>query len=75
MQIKMIVLLVALLGIRCVVADTVTNSFVIVEGQGVSISQDGNIILDKSTSGDIKVTARSGWLVNGRDSVSLSASR
>ena len=74
MQIKMIVLLVALLAIRCVVADTVTNSFVIVEGQGVSISQDGNIILDKSASGDIEVTARSGWLVNGRKSILIDTS-
>ena len=70
-----IIVAIAWFTVKCAVANVVTNSFVIVEGQGVSISQDGNIILDKSTSSDIKVTARSGWLVNGRDSVSLSASR
>lgn len=69
MRIKRLVLLIALLAIRCAVADTVTNSFVIADGPGVSIAQDGNIICDKSASGDIEVTARSGWLVNGRRSI------
>ena len=74
MQIKRIVLLIALFAIRCAVADTVTNSFIIAEGSGVSISQDGNIICDKSADGDIEVTARSGWLVNGQRSIFVGAS-
>ena len=69
MRIKRLVLLIALVAIRYAVADTVTNSFVIAEGSGVSISQDGNIICDKSATGDIEVTARSGWLVNGQRSI------
>lgn len=69
-----IIVAIALFTVKCAVANVVTNSFVIVEGQGVSISQDGNIILDKSTSGDIKVTARSGWLVNGRKSILIDTS-
>lgn len=74
MQLKMLVFPIALFAIKCAVANVVTNSFVIVEGQGVSISQDGNIILDKSASGDIEVTARSGWLVNGRKSILIDTS-
>lgn len=56
-------------------ANVVTNSFIIAQGNGVSVSQDGSIIHDKRANDDITVRARSGWLVNGRDSVSLSASR
>ena len=74
MQIKRLVLLIALFAIRCAVADTVTNSFVIADGPGVSISQDGNIICDKSATGDIEVTARSGWLVNGQRSIFVGSS-
>lgn len=74
MQLKMLVFPIALFAIKCAVANVVANSFVIVEGQGVSISQDGNIILDKSASGDIEVTARSGWLVNGRKSILIDTS-
>ena len=74
MQIKMLVLPIALFAIKCAVANVVTNSFIIAQGNGVSVSQDGNIILDKSAFGDIEVTARSGWLVNGRKSILIDTS-
>ena len=70
-----IIVAIALFTVKCAVANVVTNSFIIAQGNGVSVSQDGSIIHDKRANDDITVRARSGWLVNGRDSVSLSASR
>ena len=70
-----IIVAIALFTVKCAVANVVTNSFIIAQGNGVSVSQDGSIIHDKMANDDITVRARSGWLVNGRDSVSLSASR
>lgn len=70
-----IIVAIALFVVKCAVANVVTNSFIIAQGNGVSVSQDGSIIHDKRANDDITVRARSGWLVNGRDSVSLSASR
>ena len=70
-----IIVAIALFTVKCAVANVVTNSFIIAQGNGVSVSRDGSIIHDKRANDDITVRARSGWLVNGRDSVSLSASR
>ena len=70
-----IIVAIALFTVKCAVANVVTNSFIIAQGNGVRVSQDGSIIHDKRANDDITVRARSGWLVNGRDSVSLSASR
>ena len=70
-----IIVAIVLFTVKCAVANVVTNSFIIAQGNGVSVSQDGSIIHDKRANDDIIVRARSGWLVNGRDSVSLSASR
>ena len=70
-----IIVAIVLFTVKCAVANVVTNSFIIAQGNGVSVSQDGSIIHDKRANDDITVRARSGWLVNGRDSVSLSASR
>ena len=50
-------------------ADRAVNSFVTVEGEGVSLDADGSICVDEGSSGSLTVSARPGWLVNGRESV------
>ena len=53
----------------------VTNSFVIVEGEGVRVDDDGSICLDENASSQVTVTARPGWLVNGRSSMVVSSAK
>lgn len=50
------------------------NSFVTVEGRGVGVTESGDIWYDVGSADPIRVTARSGWLVNGRESVTLDPS-
>ena len=50
------------------------NSFVTVEGRGVGVTESGDIWYDVGSTDPIRVTARSGWLVNGRESVTLDPS-
>ena len=57
----------ALLG-----ADRAANSFVTVEGEGVRVADDGSIHFPNATEPvAVEVTARPGWKVNGRKSLSL----
>ena len=56
-------------------ADCVTNSFLVAEGDGVEISEDGSLLWNKNSSAPIRVTARSGWLVNGKESVTFNPSK
>ena len=53
----------------------VSNSFVTVEGEGVGVLDDGSISYDEGATGDIIVTARPGWRVNGQKSVTLNPAR
>ena len=50
-------------------AERTSNSFFTIEGEGVRIADDGSVCVDAGASGPVKLTARSGWLVNGRESV------
>ena len=53
-------------------AERVSNSFVTVEGDGVRIADDGSIHFPNAKSPvAVEVTARPGWKVNGRGSVSF----
>ena len=53
-------------------AERVSNSFVTVEGDGVRIADDGSIHFPNAKSPvAVEVTARPGWKVNGRKSLSL----
>ena len=56
-------------------ADCAVNAFLSVEGDGVSIDNDGSIVCDRSATGSVTVSARPGWLVNGRESVSVDPKR
>ena len=56
-------------------AERTANSFFTIEGEGVRIASDGNICVDSGASGPVKLTARSGWLVNGRESVTYPSPR
>ena len=56
-------------------ADRAVNAFLAVEGDGVSIDDDGSIVCDRSAAGSVTVSARPGWLVNGRESVSVDPKR
>ena len=56
-------------------AERTSNSFLTIEGEGVRIASDGNICVDSGASGPVKLTARSGWLVNGRESVTYRSAR
>ena len=50
----------------------VSNSFVTVEGEGVCVADDGRIHFSGSESPvSVEVTARPGWLVDGRRSLSF----
>lgn len=53
----------------------VSNSFVTVDGEGVGILDDGSITHDENSTGDITVTARPGWRVNGQKSVTINPAR
>ena len=56
-------------------ADRAVNAFLAVDGDGVSIDDDGSIVCDRSAAGSVTVSARPGWLVNGRESVSVDPKR
>ncbi len=56
-------------------ADRAVNAFLAVEGDGVSIDDDGSIVCDRSAASSVTVSARPGWLVNGRESVSVDPKR
>ena len=60
-------------GILPSYAVVATNSFVVVEGEGVSMDDDGSVVRARGATGPVKVTARPGWLVNGKDSAMLGA--
>lgn len=45
-----------------------------VEGRGVGVTESGDIWYDAGSADPIRVTARSGWLVNGRESVTFDPS-
>ena len=55
--------------------DRAVNAFLAVDGDGVSIDDDGSIVCDRSAAGSVTVSARPGWLVNGRESVSVDPKR
>ena len=55
-------------------AGRMSNSFLTVEGEGVSIADDGSVCVDAGATGPITVAARPGWLVNGRESLTISQS-
>ena len=48
-----------------------SNSFVTVEGEGSGVTEDGRIWLDPDATEPVTVRARSGWLVNGQESVTV----
>ena len=54
-------------------AERAVNAFLTVEGGGVD--DDGSIVVDRNTPDSVKVSARPGWLVNGRESVSVDPKR
>ena len=54
-------------------ADRAVNAFLAVDGGGVD--DDGSIVVDRNSSDSVKVSARPGWLVNGRESVSVDPKR
>ena len=56
-------------------AARVSNSFVTIEGDGVIPDGNGGIIRSECGSGPVTVTARPGWLVNGRESVSYPSAK
>ena len=55
-----------LLSVR---AERTEDSFFTIEGEGVRIASDGSISVDADATGPVTITARSGWLVNGRESI------
>ena len=55
-------------------AAKVSNSFVTVEGRGIGVAEGGDFWYDVDSAGSILVSARSGWLVNGGESVTLTPS-
>ena len=65
----------AALTLFSVRAERTSNSFFTIEGEGVRISSDGSISVDADASGPVTITARSGWLVNGRESVTYPSPR
>ncbi len=54
-------------------AERAVNAFLTVEGGGVD--DDGSIVVDRNSPDSVKVSARPGWLVNGRESVSVDPKR
>ena len=59
----------AALTLFSVCAERTSNSFFTIEGEGVRIASDGGVCVDAGASGPVTLTARSGWLVNGRESI------
>ena len=59
----------AALTLFSVRAERTSNSFFTIEGEGVRIASDGGVCVDAGASGPVTLTARSGWLVNGRESI------
>lgn len=56
-------------------AAKVSNSFVTIEGDGVISDGSGGVIRSEHASGPVTVTARPGWLVNGRESISYPSAK
>ena len=56
-------------------AERTSNSFFTIEGEGVRIASDGSVCVDAGASGPVRITARSGWLVNGRESITYPSAR
>ena len=67
--------LASLLSAPAIEAGKSSNSFLTVEGEGVSIADDGGICVEAGASGPVRVTARPGWLVNGRESIAFESAR
>lgn len=65
----------AALTLFSVRAERTANSFFTVDGEGVSVAADGSVCIDAGASGPVRITARSGWLVNGRESVNYPSPR
>ena len=66
---------VAALTLLSVRAERTANSFFTIEGEGVRIASDGSVCVDAGASGPVRITARSGWLVNGRESITYPSAR
>lgn len=47
------------------------NAFLTVDGDHVRVAEDGSIVYDRDAEGSFTVTARSGWLVEGREMLTL----
>jgi hypothetical protein len=54
-------------------AERAVNAFLAVDGGG--IDDDGSIVVDRNSPDSVKVSARPGWFVNGRESVSVDPKR
>lgn len=65
----------AALTLFSVRAARTSNSFFTIEGEGVRIADDGSVCVDAGASGPVRITARSGWLVNGRESITYPSAR
>ena len=66
---------IAALTLLSVRAERTSNSFFTIEGEGVRIASDGSVCVDAGASGPVRITARSGWLVNGRESITYPSAR
>ena len=74
-MIRAMLALASLLSASATEAGKSSNSFLTVEGEGVSIADDGGICVEAGASGPVRVTARPGWLVNGRESIAFESAR
>ena len=52
-------------------ADVKANAFLTVDGDHVRVAEDGGIVYDRDAEGSFTVTARSGWLVEGRETLTV----
>ena len=72
------IVLLVMAGVMLMTAEVsaarVSNSFVTIEGDGVYVCDDGRIGFSAGPERSVTATARSGWRVNGRDSVSFKTS-
>ena len=72
------IVLLVMAGVMLMTAEAsaarVSNSFVTIEGDGVYVCDDGRIGFSAGPERSVTATARSGWRVNGRDSVSFKTS-
>ena len=72
------IVLLVMAGVMLMTAEVsaarVSNSFVTVEGRGIGITEAGDIWYDADSADSFQVTARSGWLVNGSESVTFTPS-